>query len=130
MTKERIREQKAKIAIIEDERAIADMYKMKLELHSYEVRVANDGESGLSLCKDFLPDLILLDIKMPHMSGNEMLEKLRQQDWAKNIRVIILTNISKDEAPANLRFLQVDRYIVKAHHTPKQVVDVIEEVLG
>lgn len=122
--------QKHKIAIIEDELPIANMYKMKLELNGYEVRVAHDGQKGLELCQDFLPDLILLDIRMPHMSGDEMLEKLRASDWAKNMRVIVLTNISKDEAPANLRFLQVDRYIVKAHHTPQQVVDVIEEVLN
>jgi DNA-binding response OmpR family regulator len=125
-----LKSQNIKIAIIENEAAIASMYELKLNLQGFEVKVAYNGEEGLKLCKAFVPDLILLDFRMPIMSGQEMLEKLRSYEWAKNIRVIILTNISKDEAPQNLRFLNVDRYIVKAHHTPKQVVEIIEEVLG
>jgi CheY-like chemotaxis protein len=66
---------------------------------------------------------------MPIMNGDEMLERLRSTNWGKDIKVIILTNISKDEAPSNLRFLDVERYIVKAHHTPQQVIDIIQEVL-
>ncbi len=58
-----------------------------------------------------------------------MLARLRAQAWGADIRVIILTNLSKDEAPQVLRFLHVDRYIVKAHHTPKQLVDIVHEVL-
>lgn len=64
------------------------------------------------------------------MNGDEMLEKLRQTDWGSKIRVIILTNISRDEAPKNLGLLNVDRYIVKAHHTPQQVLDIINEILN
>lgn len=119
-----------KIAVIEDEAAIASMYKFKLEQSGYEVRCAYNGEEGLKLAEEFRPGLILLDLRMPVMSGSEMLEKLRETEWGSSIRVVILTNISKDEAPMNLRFLGVDRYIVKAHHTPAQVVGIIEEILG
>lgn len=59
-----------------------------------------------------------------------MLTKLRKEAWGANVRVIILTNISKNEAPSELRFLNVDRYIVKAHTTPSEVVKCIEEILG
>ena len=121
---------KIKIAVIEDEAAIANMYKFKLEHEGYEVKIAFNGEEGLVLVESFKPDLILLDLRMPVMAGDEMLEKLRSYDWGGEIRVVILTNISKDEAPSRLRFLDVDRYVVKAHHTPKQVVDIIEEVLA
>jgi hypothetical protein len=55
---------------------------------------------------------------------------MREQEWGADARVIILTNLSKDEAPSVLRFLSVDRYIVKAHHTPKQIVDIVDEILG
>lgn len=120
---------KPKIAIIEDDLPICGMYEFKLANSGYEVKTAHDGRAGLELCKDFLPHLILLDLRMPVMSGDEMLEKLRATDWGSNIRVIVLTNISKDEAPHNLRFLHVDRYIVKAHHTPSQVIDIIKEIL-
>lgn len=120
---------KQKIAIIEDEPSICEMYQMKLLSNGFDVRVAYDGEEGLKLAKSFKPELILLDIKMPVMSGDEMLEKLRQTDWGADIRVMILTNISRDEAPKNLQFLHVDRYIVKAHHTPTQIVDIVKEIL-
>lgn len=118
-----------KIAVIEDEHAIAQMYKMKLELSGFQAHVAGNGQEGLELIQEFVPELILLDLRMPIMSGDEMLEKLRSTDWGAKVRVIILTNISKDEAPSSLRFLNVDRYIVKAHHTPQQVIDIVNEVL-
>lgn len=119
-----------KIVVIEDEPAICAMYKMKLENSGFAVATAENGKEGLEVVKKHKPALILLDIKMPVMCGDEMLEKLRETEWGANIRVIILTNISRDEAPHKLRFLDVERYIVKAHYTPKQVVDIVREVLG
>ena len=119
-----------KVASIEDDKPIAAMYQFKLEAAGYQVKVAHDGQAGLELSETFQPDIILLDLRMPHLSGDKMLEKLRQTDWGKNIRVIILTNISKTEAPASLRLLNVDRYMVKAHHTPQQILDVVKEVLA
>lgn len=121
---------KAKVAVIEDDIPIKELYEFKLNKEGFEVRTAEDGEEGLELIKTFRPDLILLDLLMPKKNGEDMLEELRQFDWAKDIRVIILTNISKDEAPSKLRILNVDRYIVKAHYTPKQVVDIVRKVLN
>lgn len=118
-----------KIAVIEDDLAICSMYEFKLKHDGYVVKTAHNGKEGLALCKKFLPDLILLDLRMPIMSGDQMLEKLRQSKWGSKIQVVILTNISKDEAPHKLRFLNVDRYVVKAHHTPAQVLNIIQEIL-
>ncbi len=120
----------ARIVVVEDEPAILEMYKMKLESSDFEAFTAEDGQQGLKVIEESKPDLVLLDIKMPVMSGDEMLEKLRETDWGADIRVIVLTNISRDEAPHNLRFLGVDRYIVKAHFTPTQVIDVVKEILN
>ena len=119
-----------KIAIIEDELPIQSMYRLKLEREGFTVATASNGRTGLELVKDFAPDLILLDLFMPEMSGEEMLSRLRSQEWGASMRVIILTNLSKTEAPQALRFLSVDRYIVKAHYTPTQVVNLVKEVLG
>jgi DNA-binding response OmpR family regulator len=121
---------KYKIAVVEDDTAIASMYEFKLSNSGFHVQTAADGTQGLALAGSFFPDLILLDLLLPGMSGHEMLEKLRETDWGAKIRVIILTNLSKDEAPHGLRLLNVDRYVVKAHHTPAQVVDIVKEVLG
>lgn len=118
-----------KIAIIEDELSICEMYRMKLVGAGYDVKTAHDGQEGLALLEVFKPQLILLDLKMPVMSGDEMLTKLRETDWGAKIKVIILTNISRDEAPRTLQFLNIDRYIVKAHHTPTQVANIVAEIL-
>lgn len=120
----------SRIAVIEDNDTVATMYEFKLKLEGYEVKIARDGEEGLQLIEEFQPDLILLDLMMPVMNGDEMLQRLREMDWGAEIKVVILTNISKSEAPMSLRFLAVDRYIVKAHYTPQQVVDVVRELLG
>ena len=119
-----------KICVIEDEPSIAAMYEFKLRLEGYAVTLAGNGVDGLQLIKAESPDLILLDLKMPRMSGDEMLEKLRATPWGSGVRVIILTNISKNEAPQKLRFLNVDRYVVKAHHTPAQIVQIVDETLS
>jgi DNA-binding response OmpR family regulator len=119
-----------KVALIEDDQNLQNMYKFKLELEGFSVATALDGHEGLKVIETFMPDLILLDLSMPVMPGDEMLAKLRESEWGSHMRVIILTNISKNEAPQSLRFLNVDRYVVKAHSTPAQVVGVIEEVLG
>jgi DNA-binding response OmpR family regulator len=119
-----------KILIVEDDPPIRELYEFKLKLEGFDIRSAADGAIGLAVAEDFMPDLILLDLKMPVMTGEEMLEKLRSKPWGSNMRVIVLTNISRDEAPHRLRLLNVDRYIVKAHYTPQQVVDLVRNILG
>lgn len=120
----------SKILIVEDDAAIRNLYDLKLQQQGFATKTAENGQIGLHAARDFGPDLILLDLRMPVMSGDEMLTRLRQSSWGSDIRVIILTNISKSEAPHSLRFLHVDRYIVKVHHTPTQVVEIVREVLS
>jgi DNA-binding response OmpR family regulator len=118
-----------KALIVEDDQALQFMYRSKLESAGYEVETAENGKVGLEKAERFLPDIILLDLRMPVMTGEEMLQELRSQPWGSNMRVVILTNISRSEAPHMLRFLSVDRYIVKAHTTPSQVMQTVREVV-
>lgn len=118
-----------KVAVIEDDLPLQIMYKMKLEMEGFVVKTANNGEEGLALMQAFLPDVVLLDLRMPIMSGDVTLAKLRTTDWGSNMRVIVLTNISRTEAPRKLQFLNVERYVVKAHNTPSEVVKIVQEVL-
>lgn len=115
-----------KIAIVEDDQTIAQMYRIKFETEGYTVELAGDGKQGLELAESFKPDIILLDLMMPEMTGDEMLAKMRATDWGKNIKVIILTNVSTDEASPKIKDLQVEGFIVKAHYTPQQVVDMVK----
>ncbi|MDB5181860.1 MAG: hypothetical protein JWP13_623 [Candidatus Saccharibacteria bacterium] len=119
-----------KILIVEDDDAIRNLYTMKLQREGFTTAEACNGSHGLKEAKTFAPDLILLDLRMPVMSGDEMLIRLRETDWGSSMRVVILTNISKSEAPHSLRFLRVDRYVVKVHHTPTQVVEMVKEILS
>lgn len=119
-----------KIAIIEDDATIAEMYRMKFEVEGFEVEVARNGRLGVELVKQMKPNLILLDLQMPEMDGEEALQFLRQHDWGKNIPVLILTNMGEEEAPKSLKTLGVEHYIVKADLTPSQVVKRVKEVLN
>lgn len=119
----------ASIVIVEDDPAILRLYETKLTLEGFVVQTASNGREGFELLEAAPPDLLLLDIRMPGIQGDELLARVREHEWGANIRVIILTNLSRDEAPSRLRFLAVDRYIVKAHYTPSQVVAVVREVL-
>jgi DNA-binding response OmpR family regulator len=118
-----------KIAIIEDDQAISQMYRIKFEAEDYEVETADNGKLGLELVEKMRPDIILLDLMMPEMTGDEMLAKLRATDWGKDIKVIILTNMGEQEAPAELKNMGVRRFIVKAEMTPRQVAEMVKTEL-
>ena len=128
--KSSIRGKMPKIAIIEDDLAIAQMYRLKFEAEGYDVEITENGLLGLALCEKMKPDIVLLDLMMPEMNGDEMLEKMRQTDWGKNIKVIILTNVSEQEAPEGLKNLDVSAFIVKADMTPHQVADLVKQHLA
>jgi DNA-binding response OmpR family regulator len=119
-----------KIAIIEDDPTINQMYRMKFEADGFEVQVADDGQRGVTLVESFAPDLVLLDLQMPRMGGAEALAEMRTHDWGKNTPVIILTNLGVEEAPKSLKTLNVHSYIVKADLTPRQVVSRVKDALG
>ncbi len=117
------------ILVIEDDKSISFMYKFKLEQKGYKVICAYNGQEGVKKAEEYRPDLALIDIMMPVLSGDLALKEIRSTDWGKNIKALILTNIGKDEAPAILRFLDISGYIVKAHYTPTQVVEIIDKLL-
>jgi two-component system sensor histidine kinase/response regulator len=120
----------AKVAIIEDDRAISQMYRIKFEAESFEVETAENGKLGLELAEKMRPDIILLDLMMPEMTGDAMLQAMRKTDWGKDIKVIILTNMGEQEAPPILKELGVKRFIVKAEMTPRQVAEMVKAELA
>ncbi|MGV9001538.1 MAG: response regulator [Candidatus Saccharimonadaceae bacterium] len=119
-----------KIAIIEDDPVISQMYRMKFETDGFEVQLADNGKKGVALVEHFAPDIILLDLQMPEMSGDEALAAIRKQPWGKDIPVIILTNLGEEEAPKTIRGLGIHSYIVKAELTPRQVAQRVKDALG
>jgi len=119
-----------RVVVVENDHDLRFLYQLKLEREGFAVATAADGVEGLAVIAQHRPRIVLIDLVLPRMGGAEMLARLRAEDWGSDIRVIILTNISKDEAPPALRFLHVDRYAVKAHQTPAQVAAMVQEVLA
>ncbi|MFZ1360785.1 MAG: response regulator [Candidatus Saccharimonadales bacterium] len=118
-----------KIAIIEDDSVISQMYRMKFEADGFDVQVANNGKIGIELVETFQPDIILMDLQMPEMNGEQALQYIRSEDWGKHIPVIILTNLGIEESPKNLKDLNIHSYIVKAELTPSQVAARVKAAL-
>ncbi|MDO8335243.1 MAG: response regulator [Candidatus Saccharibacteria bacterium] len=119
-----------KIAIIEDDGVIRQMYRMKFEGEGFEVEVAENGKDGVALVQHMKPDIMLLDMHMPEMDGVTALTKIRAEKWGKDIPVIVLTNLGEEESPKNLRALGISGYIVKADFTPRQVVARVKDALS
>ncbi len=106
---------KKRILVIEDEHGLADMMKLRLESGGYEVHEAFDGEEGLRAIKSFLPDLIVLDLVLPKLSGEEVLRTVKQDDRLKSIPVIVATALSKDVEGAGFAFEKADAFFQKPY---------------
>lgn len=119
-----------KIAIIEDDQAISQMYRIKFEAEGYAVETADNGQLGLELVDKMRPNIVLLDLMMPVMTGEEMLAKLRDTEWGKDIKVIILTNRGEQEIPPQVKKLGVTAIILKADMTPRQVAELVKSALA
>ena len=118
-----------KIILVEDDEMLAEIYQTRLELAGYTCLRANNGMAGLELIQKELPDLVLLDLMMPIMSGDEVLQAMRKSDWGKDIKVVILTNISEAEAPDGIKDLGIEKYIVKANLSHDELTETVKEVL-
>lgn len=119
-----------KIAIIEDDPVISQMYRMKFEADGFVVETAANGKIGIALVRDMRPDIVLLDLNMPEVSGEEALAAIRAESWGKHVPVIVLTNLGEEEAPQSLKRLGVHSYIVKAELTPKEVTAQVKKALA
>ncbi len=119
-----------KIAIIEDDQAISQMYRIKFEAEGYSVETAENGMLGLELVGKMRPDILLLDLMMPVMSGEEMLQAMRATSWGKDITVIVLTNRGEQEIPPEVNKLGVSAIILKADMTPRQVAELVKRKLA
>ena len=118
-----------KVAIVEDDVAIAQMYRFKFEAEGYQVETAENGRLGLELAEKMRPDMILLDLMMPEMTGEELLTAMRKTAWGKDIKVVVLTNRGEQEIPDSVREQGVTAVILKADMTPRQVAELVKGAL-
>lgn len=118
-----------KILIVEDDLFIRELYERQLSLEGYEVSTAEDGEIGLNRISQAIPDLILLDIMLPKVSGLDLLRTIKAQEATKSIPVILLTNLGQDSVIKEGFNLGADGYLIKSAYTPDQIIEEVKKFL-
>lgn len=119
-----------RILLVEDDDALANVYLMRLQAEGFDVRRVANGEEALASALSYKPDLVLLDVMMPKVSGFDVLDILRNTPETANLRVIMLTALSQDSDKQRAASLGVDDYLVKSQVVIADVIDRIKHHLG
>lgn len=122
--------QAKKILLVEDDAALAGVYKSRLELEGFELKHVANGEEALSSAVEFKPDLIVLDVMMPRINGFDVLDIIRNTPETANIHVVMLTALSQPKDKERAEQLGADDYLVKSQVVISDVVDRIKHHLG
>lgn len=119
-----------KILLVEDDQSLAEVYKERLSAEGFELKHVPNGEDALSTAIDYEPDLILLDVMMPKISGFDVLDILRNTPDTTNIKIIMLTALSQPKDKQRAEELGVDEYLVKSEVVIADVVSKIKQHLS
>lgn len=111
------------LVLVEDDAAYAEIYKFRLEQDGYRVALAADGRSGLELIRETRPDLVYLDIRLPEMTGIEVLHSLRGDPATADLPVVVLSNYDEAQLREEGFQLGVLEWLVKAHVTPADLAE-------
>ena len=115
-----------RVLFVEDDPAVAQMYKLKLELDGYRVELAPDGELALSMARSEPPDIIFLDIRLPKLGGLEVLEALRADPKTQALPVVILSSHSEKELVERGARLGALDHLIKSKTTPAKLAGGVE----
>jgi CheY-like chemotaxis protein len=110
-----------RVLFVEDDPAVADMYKLKLELDGYTVELAGDGMQAVQMATGNPPDIIFLDIRLPKIDGLGVLEALRSDERTREVPVVILSNYSERELVDRGLRLGALEYLIKSQTTPARI---------
>lgn len=119
-----------KILLVEDDDALANVYMTRLQAEGFDVKRVPNGEDALATALQYHPDLILLDVMMPKVSGFDVLDILRNTPETNNVKVIMLTALSQDSDKERATQLGADDYLVKSQVVIADVVDRIRHHLN
>lgn len=119
----------SKIVIVEDNASLADIYKTRLELLGYICFVAYDGLEALTIIEKERPSLVLLDIMLPKLAGDQILGVMRATEWGKDIKVLVISNLNEADAPASIHTLGIEGYAVKANLSNDQIDKLVDNIL-
>ncbi len=118
-----------KILVIEDDPYVRKFYERLFKSDEHDVIIAENGTEGIKLASSAHPDLILLDIIMPHMNGMEVLDVLKNQEDTKQIPVVMLTNIDDTAVIQEAQRKGVNGFLVKAYYEPEALRTHVENLI-
>jgi DNA-binding response OmpR family regulator len=121
--------QQQKIVIVEDNQALAEIYKTRLEAIGYTCFIAYNGITGLYFIQKELPDLVLLDLMVPDIAGDQILTRMRGSTWGKDIKVYVISNLNENDAPKGLRDLGIIGYSVKVNMQNDDIDKIVNGIL-
>lgn len=119
-----------RILLVEDDDALASVYLLRMQAEGFEVRRVSNGEDALAAALDYRPDLVLLDVMMPKVSGFEVLDILRNTPDTANLKIVILTALSQDSDKKRAEELGADDYLVKSQVVIADVINRVKQHLG
>ncbi len=120
----------SKILIIEDDPFLLKLYDEILTSAGYSIEKAEDGNTGKKKITTAKPDLLLLDIMLPKMNGLDLLEEVRANPETKDLKVVIVTNLSSESDRERAQKLGVSKYMIKTEYDPNQIVEAIREIVS
>jgi CheY-like chemotaxis protein len=127
---EELMQKKGTILIVEDEQLLNEAYQTILKKAGYTVHAAYDGIEALEITKKIEPDLILLDLRMPRMDGNEFLRKYELKQKHPHTKVIVFSNLDTDKEVEEAYSYGAQKYMLKAWASPKELVHLVSDVLA
>ena len=119
----------AKIVIVEDNDSLAEIYKTRLEILGYICFVARDGIEALVIIERERPSLVLLDLMLPKLAGDQILRVMRESEWGKDIKVFVISNLNETDAPLGLRNFKIEGYVVKSNLANDQIDTLVGNIL-
>src|SRR2546421_4458640 len=117
-----------KMLIIEDDKIVGNIYRRKFQTEGFQVELAPDGEAGLTAVKQFKPDMVILDLMLPKLSGIEVLKQLRAEETTRSLPVIVLSNAYLSSAVQEAWKAGANHCMIKASCTPKQLIDMVNKL--
>lgn len=115
-----------RILMVEDDDSLANVYITRLQAEGFDVKRVNNGEDALASALAYHPELVLLDVMMPKVSGFDVLDILRNTPETTNLKVVMLTALSQDSDKQRAASLGVDEYLVKSQVVIADVIDRIK----
>ena len=119
-----------KILIIEDDQIVANVYRNKLAVEGYTTEVAPDGESGLKVMRTFKPQLIMLDLMLPGISGVDVIKEIRSEEEFAKIPIIVFSNTYLTNLIQEAWRAGANKCLSKSNCTPKDVIEIVRNAIG